>query len=171
MATVTLKGNPINLSGEPPQVGQPAPDFNLVANDLSCVKLSDTAGKVRILSVVPSIDTPVCSIQSKRFNTEVDNLPDNVVAYTISVDTPFAQKRWCGAEGVEKTSLLSDYKNDNKFGHDYGLYIAEPLGANARAVFIVDAEGKIAYSQLVPEIAQEPDYDEVLRKAREIAGA
>ena len=171
MASVTLKGNPVNLSGEPPQVGQPAPDFNLVANDLSTIKLSDSAGKIRILSVVPSIDTPVCSIQTKRFNTEVDNLPDNVVAYTISVDTPFAQKRWCGAEGVEKTSLLSDYKNDNKFGHDYGLYIAEPLGANARAVFIVDAEGRIAYSQLVPEIAQEPNYEEVLEKAREIAGA
>ena len=171
MATVTFKGNPFNLSGEPPQIGQPAPNFNLVANDLSSVKLSDTAGKVRLLSVVPSIDTGICSLQTKRCNSEVDNLPDNVVAYTISVDTPFAQKRWCGAEGVEKMSLLSDYKHDNKFGHDYGLYMVEPLGANARAVFIVDGDGKIAYSQLVPEIAQEPDYAEVLEKVREIAAA
>lgn len=170
MASVTLKGNPIELSGNPPQVGESAPDFELVANDLSKVKLSDTAGKIRILSIVPSVDTPICSIQTKRFNEEVDKLPDNVVAYTISVDTPFAQKRWCGAEGVEKMKLLSDYRNNNKFGHDYGLYIAEPLGAHARAVLIIGADGNVAYSQLVPEIVQEPDYEEVLGKARELAG-
>lgn len=170
MATVTLKGNPVELSGEPPQVGQTAPDFELVANDLSTVRLSEDAGKVRILSVVPSVDTPVCSIQTKRFNAEVDNLPGEVVAYTISVDTPFAQKRWCGAEGVEKMKLLSDYKNNNQFGRDYGLYIDKPLGTDARAIFIVGKDDKIAYSQLVPEIAQEPDYEEVLTKARELAG-
>ncbi len=166
-STVTLKGNPVNLSGEPPQAGDAAPDFELVANDLSKVKLSDDAGKVRILSVVPSIDTSVCSIQTKRFNQEIDNLPADVVAYTISVDTPFAQKRWCGAEGVEKMKLLSDYKG-NTFGQAYGLYIAEPLGANARSVFIVGKDDKIAYAQIVPEIAQEPNYDEVLQKAREL---
>lgn len=170
MASVTLKGNPINLSGELPAVGSSAPDFELVANDLSKVKLSDSAGKIRILSVVPSVDTPVCSIQTKRFNEEVDNLPENVVAYTVSVDTPFAQKRWCGAEGVEKMKLLSDYRNNNKFGHDYGLFIAEPLGTHARAIFIVGADGNVAYTQLVPEIAQEPDYEEVLAKAKELAG-
>ena len=170
MASVTLKGNPIELSGNPPQAGAAAPDFELTANDLSKVKLSDSSGKVRILSVVPSIDTAVCSIQTKRFNEAVDGLPENVVAYTISVDTPFAQKRWCGAEGVEKMQLLSDYKSGNKFGHDYGLYIAEPLGADARAVFIVGPDDRIAYTQLVPEIAQEPNYDEVLQKARELAG-
>lgn len=169
MASVTLKGNPVELSGELPQVGQPAPDFELTANDLSTVRLSDDAGKVRIISVIPSVDTPVCSLETKRFNTEVANLPEDVVFYTVSVDTPFAQKRWCGAEGVEKIKLLSDYKNNNKFGHDYGLYIASPLGAHARAIFIVDKDDKIAYSQLVPEIAQEPDYDEVLAKARELA--
>jgi thiol peroxidase len=170
MASVTLKGNPVELSGNPPQVGDAAPDFDLVASDLSHVKLSDSAGKIRILSVVPSIDTPVCSIQTKRFNEEIDKLPENVVAYTISIDTPFAQKRWCGAEGVEKMKLLSDYKNGNQFGRDYGIYIAEPLGALARSVFIVDGDGKVAYSQLVPEIAQEPNYEEVLDKARELAG-
>jgi thiol peroxidase len=169
MASVTLKGNPVQLSGEPPQVGDVAPDFELVANDLSTVKLSDSNGKVRIISVVPSIDTSVCSIQTKRFNEEIDKLPEGVVAYTISVDTPFAQKRWCGAEGVEKMQLLSDYKSGNKFGHDWGLYIAQPLGADARAVFIVDEGGKIAYAQLVPEITSEPNYTEVLDKARELA--
>lgn len=169
MATVTFKGNPIELSGEPLKVGDQAPDFELTAGDMSKVKLSDSAGKIRLLSVVPSIDTGVCSIQTKRFNQEVDSLPENVVAYTISVDTPFAQNRWCAAEGVEKMKLLSDYKNNNQFGHDYGLYIESPLGANARSVFIVDGDGKIVYSQLVPEIAQEPDYEEVLAKVRELA--
>ena len=166
--TVTLKGNPVELSGELPQVGQQAPDFTLVANDLSKVSLSDSTGKVRIISVVPSIDTAVCSLETKRFNTELDKLPDSVVGYTVSVDTPFAQKRWCGAEGVEKMQLLSDYKG-NTFGQAYGLYINEPLGANARCVFIIDKDGKIAYSQLVPEVAQEPDYNEVLEKARALA--
>lgn len=169
MASVNLKGNPVELSGELPQVGQPAPDFELTANDLSTVRLSDDAGKVRIISAIPSVDTPVCSIETKRFNTEVDNLPEDVVFYTVSVDTPFAQKRWCGAEGVEKIKLLSDYKNGNKFGHDYGLYIASPLGAHARAIIIVGKDDKVAYVQLVPEIAQEPDYDEVLAKARELS--
>jgi thiol peroxidase len=168
MASVTLKGNAVQLSGEPPKVGDTAPDFELTANDLPKVKLSDSTGKVRVLSVVPSVDTPVCSIQTKRFNQEIDNLPGDVVAYTISVDTPFAQKRWCGAEGVEKMQLLSDYKG-GKFGQDYGLYIEEPLGALARSIFIVDRDGKIAYQQIVPEIAQEPDYNEVLEKARELA--
>jgi len=166
--TVTLKGNPVQLSGELPQVGQQAPDFQLVANDLSKVTLQDSAGKVRIISVVPSIDTAVCSLETKRFNTELDKLPESVVGYTVSIDTPFAQKRWCGAEGVEKMQLLSDYKG-NSFGHAYGLYMDEPLGANARCIFIIDKDDKIAYTQLVPEIAQEPNYDEVLEKARELA--
>lgn len=166
--TVTLKGNPVQLSGDLPQVGQQAPDFQLVANDLSQVSLQDSAGKVRIISVVPSIDTAVCSLETKRFNDELDKLPDSVVGYTVSVDTPFAQKRWCGAEGVEKMQLLSDYKG-NTFGQAYGLYISEPLGANARCVFIIDKDDKIAYTQLVPEVAQEPDYNEVLEKARSLA--
>lgn len=169
MTSVTLKGNPVELSGQVPQVGDAAPDFELTADDLSKVKLSDSAGKIRILSVVPSIDTGVCAIQTKRFNQEIDKLPENVVAFTISVDTPFAQKRWCADEGVEKIKLLSDYKNGNKFGKDWGLYIQEPLGADARAVFIVDGDGKVAYTQLVPEITQEPNYDEVIEKARQLA--
>ena len=165
--TVTRKGNPVTLSGEPPRVGDKAPDFQLPASDGSTVSLQDSAGKVRILSTVPSIDTSVCSLETARFNREMDNLPDSVVGYTVSIDTPFAQKRWCGAEGVEKMKLLSDFKG-NKFGHAYGLYIDE-LGFLARSVFIIDKDGTVAYSQLVPEIAQEPDYNEVLDKARELA--
>ena len=168
--TVTLKGNPVELSGQLPQVGDTAPDFTLVANDLSKVSLADSSGKVRIISVVPSIDTPVCSIETARFNRELDSLPENVVGYTVSVDTPFAQKRWCGAEGVEKMKLLSDYRG-HQFAQDYGIYIAEPLGAAARCVFIVDQNDRIAYSQLVPEIAEEPDYAQVLDKARELASS
>lgn len=167
--TVTLKGNPVALSGQMPQAGDPAPDFELVANDMSKVRLADSAGKVRIISAVPSIDTSVCSLETARFNREMDKLPDSVVGYTVSVDTPFAQKRWCGVENVEKMKLLSDYRG-HKFARDYGIYIEEPLGAAARCVFIVDKDGKIAYTQLVPEVSQEPDYDEVINKARELAG-
>jgi len=167
--SVTLKGNPVTLNGAVPDAGQAAPDFTLTANDLSSVSLSDTNGKIRLISVVPSIDTPTCSIETKRFNQELDNTGDNVVAYTVSVDTPFAQKRWCGAEGVDKMQLLSDYKGQT-FSKDYGLYIETPLGAAARCVFIIDGDGKIAYRQLVPEIASEPDYQEVLGKLQELAG-
>lgn len=167
--SVTLKGNPITLSGNVPDAGQAAPDFTLTANDLSSVSLSDSSGKIRLISVVPSIDTPTCSIETKRFNQELDNTSDNVVAYTVSVDTPFAQKRWCGAEGVEKMQLLSDYKGQ-KFSNDYGLYIENPLGAAARCIFIIDGDGKIVYRQLVSEIADEPNYQEVLDKLQELAG-
>lgn len=167
MASVTFKGNPVPLSGEPPQVGQSAPPFELVANDMSTVTLDDSKGRVRIISVVPSIDTGVCSIETARFNREMDKLPDSIIGYTVSVDTPFAQKRWCGAENIEKMKLLSDFKGQ-KFARDWGVYLSD-LGIMARCVFIVDGDGKIAYSQLVPEVGQEPDYDEVIAKARELA--
>lgn len=162
-----MRGNAQQLSGELPQTGAPAPDFTLVANDMTPVSLNDSNGKVRIISVVPSIDTSVCSLETARFNRELDSLPDNVVGYTVSIDTPFAQKRWCGAEGVEKMQLLSDFKGAT-FARSYGVYI-EDLGIAARAVFVVDKDGKIAYTQLVPEISQEPNYEEVLQKARELA--
>src|SRR4028119_1089191 len=167
-ASVTLKGNPVALNGDLPQVGDTAPDFTLTANDLSKLSLHDLKGKVVIISAVPSIDTPVCSIETARFNREIDGLPESVTGLTGSVDTPFAQKRWCGAEGVEKMKLLSDYRSA-QFSKNYGIYIEEPLGASARCVFIVDKEGKIAYSQLVSEIAEEPNYQEVLDKARQLA--
>ncbi len=164
--TVTLHGDPVELSGTPPQIGDTAPAFDLTGGDMSSVKLSDSAGKIRIISIVPSIDTSTCDLQTKRFNQEIDSLPETVVGYTISVDTPFAQNRWCAAAGVEKMHLLSDYKGQT-FGRDYGLYIGD-MGTLARAVMIVDASDKVAYFQLVPEIGQEPNYDEVLQKAREL---
>ena len=167
MATVTMRGNAHQTVGDLPQVGQSAPAFSLVANDMSAVSLADSSGKVRIISVVPSIDTGVCSIETARFNREMDSLPANVVGYTVSIDTPFAQKRWCGAEGVEKMQLLSDFKT-HEFGRAYGTYI-EGLGINARAIFIVDQNDKVAYTQLVTEIAEEPNYAEVLDKAKELA--
>lgn len=165
--TVIFHGNPVELSGTPPEIGAPAPAFELTGGDMSPVKLSDSDGKVRIISIIPSIDTGVCAIQTKRFNTEFDALPDSIVGYTISVDTPFAQNRWCAAEGVEKMKLLSDYKGQT-FGRDYGLYLND-LGLLARSVMIVDGKGEVAYFQLVPDISQEPDYAEVLSKARELA--
>lgn len=167
MPSVTFKGNPLPLSGEMPAVGQTAPAFNLVANDMSSVSLDDSKGHIRIISVVPSIDTGVCSTETARFNREMDSLPDSVIGYTVSVDTPFAQKRWCGVENVEKMKLLSDFKGQ-KFAHDWGVYLGD-LGIMARCVFIVDKEGKIAYSQLVPEVGQEPNYDEVMAKVKELA--
>lgn len=167
MASVNFKGSPVPLSGELPAVGSSAPDFDLVANDMSSVKLSDSQGKVRIVSVVPSIDTGVCSIETARFNQEMDNLPDSVIGYTVSVDTPFAQKRWCGAEGVEKMKLLSDFKGQT-FAKSWGVYLSD-IGITARCVFIVDKDGKVAYSQLVPDVGQEPDYAEVMQKAKEMA--
>lgn len=167
MASVTFKGTPFQMSGQMPQVGDQAPAFTLVSTELAPVSLADSSGKVRIVSVVPSIDTGVCAIETARFNRELDSMPENVVGYTVSVDTPFAQKRWCGAEGVEKMQLLSDFKGQ-KFSHDYGVYLEE-LGITARCIFVIDKNDKVAYTQIVPEIAQEPDYDEVLNKARELA--
>ncbi len=163
-STVTFKGDEMQLCGNPPAAGQDAPDFELVATDMSAVSLKDSAGKVRVISVVPSVDTPTCAIETARFNHELDNLSDDVVGYTVSVDTPFAQKRWCAAEGVEKMQLLSDFKSHD-FLRDYGVYI-ENLGIAARCIFIVDKNDKIAYTQLVPEIADEPDYDAVIEKAK-----
>jgi len=168
MASVLFKGKAEPIEGELPQVGQTAPDFSLVANDLSTVSLQDSAGKVRIISVVPSVDTPVCSISTKKFNTELDSFPDSVVGYTVSVDTPFAQKRWCGAEGVEKMKTLSDFKTHD-FMKNYGVYLTD-VGISARAVFIVDAKGTLAYINVVPNISDEPDYPGVLGKLKELTG-
>ena len=156
------------MSGEPVSVGAQAPAFELVGDGMSSVKLSDSDGKIRILSVIPSIDTGVWAIQTRQFNAKMDSLPENVIGYTISIDTPFAQSRWCGAEGVEKMKMLSDFKGNN-FGRDWNLYIPE-MGLLARSVFIVDAEGKVVYSQIVPEIGEEPNYDEVMAKVKELTG-
>ena len=165
--TITFKGDPVELSGTPPQVGDTAPAFDLVNTKMEAVKLSDSDGKIRVLSVIPSIDTGVCEAQTRRFNKALDEMPDNVVGITISEDTPFAQARWCGAEGVSKMEMLSDFKG-NTFGESYGLYMPS-MGLLARSVYIIDGDGKIQYFQLVPEMSQEPNYDEVLDKVKELA--
>ncbi len=155
---VTMKGNPLTLLGNEVKVGDVAPDATLVANDLSEVKLSSFKGKKVIISVVPSIDTPICDLQTKRFNQEASKLED-VVVLTISKDLPFAQKRWCGAAGATAVKTLSDYRGN--FGETYGVLI-KGLALLARAIFVVNAEGKVIYTQLVKEVATEPNYDEIL---------
>ncbi|OGX05647.1 MAG: lipid hydroperoxide peroxidase [Omnitrophica WOR_2 bacterium GWA2_47_8] len=162
-ASVMMKGKPLALIGTIPQVGQAAPDFTLVANDLSEAKLGNYKGKKLIISVVPSLDTPICDLQTKRFNKEAEKLND-VVILTVSRDLPFAQKRWCGATNSTKVVTLSDFKS-GAFGRAYGVLV-QGLEILARAVFIVDAKGKISYVQLVPEVTTEPNYEEVLQAVK-----
>jgi thiol peroxidase len=163
---VTMRGNPLTLIGSELNVGDPAPDIEVLNNDLAPVKLSSYKGKVCIVSTVPSLDTPVCDMETRRFNQEAAELGDDIVILTISTDLPFAQKRWCGAAGVEKVVTLSDHR-DASFGDAYGVLIKE-LRLLARSVFVVDKEGIIRYIQLVKEIAEEPDYDAVIKAAREL---
>jgi thioredoxin-dependent peroxiredoxin len=164
---ITFKGNPLTLLGNGLKKGDPAPDCELTGNDLLPVKLSSYRGKVCIFSSVPSLDTPVCDMETRRFNQEAGDLGD-VAVVTISMDLPFAQARWCGAAGVDKVVTLSDYR-DAAFGNAYGVLIKE-LRLLARAVFVVDKEGVIHYVQLVREMTQEPDYESVLTAVRELTG-
>ncbi|MGC9455308.1 MAG: thiol peroxidase [Phycisphaerae bacterium] len=166
--TVTMKGNPLELSGPLPAEGDNAPDATLVANDLSQVKLSDFFGKTLIVASVPSLDTSVCSLETKRFNEEAAKLGDDVRVLVVSMDLPFAQQRWCGAEGVENVTTLSDH-HDAAFGKAWGVLMPGPR-LLARAVFVIDADGKVRYRQLVEEVTNEPDYDDVLAAVRQIAG-
>jgi thiol peroxidase len=164
-----MRGNPVDVTGEELKVGQKAPDFELVANDLSSVKLSDTTGKVRIVSTVPSLDTGVCDAETRHWDQEVANLGD-VQMLTVSVDLPFAQKRWCGAAGVTHQTL-SAY-SDEKFGEDWGVMIkAMPLRrVLQRAVFVLDKDDTVRYVEYVPEITQQPNYDAALEVAKSLAG-
>ena len=157
---VTMKGNPVTLIGPALKVGDKAPEFTVVGNDLSQVSLESFRGKVCIISSVPSLDTPVCDMETRRFNSEASRLGDDVVVLTISMDLPFAQKRWCGAAGVDRVVTLSDHR-DGSFGRAYGVLIKD-LRLLARAVFVIDKEGRITYLELVKEIASEPDYEAVL---------
>lgn len=162
MASVTFKGSPVVTAGELPKVGSKAPNFNLVKNDLSVVDLSSFAGKNVVLNVFPSIDTPVCANSVRRFNEEASK-QENTVVLCISADLPFAQARFCGAEGLDNVVGLSTFR-DVKFGMDYGVVITEgPLhGLMSRAVVILDAEENVKYTEQVPEITQEPNYDAAL---------
>ncbi len=161
---VTMKGNPVTLVGTEVKVGQPAPDVELTANDLSGVKLSSFKGKVCIITSVPSLDTSVCDTETRRFNEAAANLGNDVVILAVSMDLPFAQSRWCGAAGVKNVQTLSDHR-DAAFGTSYGVLI-QGLRLLARAVFVVDKEGTVRYVELVKEIASEPDYEAALSAAK-----
>lgn len=163
---ITFKGNPMTLVGSEIKEGDTAPDFTLIATDLSEKHLADYAGKKLILSTVPSLDTGVCDAETRRFNEEAAKLGDDVQIVTVSMDLPFAQKRWCGAAGVDRVETLSDYR-DREFAQNYGLLIKE-LGLLARCVLVIDPEGKVRYRQLVPEVAQEPDYEGVIGACRSL---
>jgi thiol peroxidase len=161
---VTFKGGPVTLIGPALKVGDPAPDFELIDNAMQPVKLADSAGKTRLISVVPSLDTAVCAAQTKRFNEEAAKLGDDVVIYTVSVDLPMAQKRFCGAEGTDKIVALSDYKH-RKFGEGYGVLIEE-LMLLARSIFVVGPDDRLKHVEIVKEIVEHPDYDKALAAAR-----
>lgn len=170
MASVTLRGNPLSLGGSEVSVGQAAPDFTVVNNDLQPVTLSEAQGKVIILSAVPSVDTPVCDTETRRFNEEAAKLGEGIEIWTLSMDLPFAQKRWCGAAGVEQVKTLSDFR-DRAFAEGYGVLITDgPLaGITARAVFVVGKDGTLKHVEYVSEIANEPDYDAALNAAKAAA--
>ena len=164
MASITLKGNKIHTNGELPKVGDQAPDFSLVNGDLADVSLATYAGKKKLLSIVPSLDTPVCATSTKKFNDHAKEM-DDIVFLMISADLPFAMKRFCAAEGADNVISLSMMRSRN-FAKDYGVLIEDgPLaGITARAVVVVDENDKVVHAELVPEIAEEPDYDTALAK-------
>ena len=161
---VTLKGNPITLLGPRIEANEDAPEFSVLKDLVTPATLSETNGKVRVLLSVPSLDTPVCAIETKRFNDEAASLGDDILVQIISVDTPFALGRWCGAEGVSNVKALSDFR-DRDFGTKYGVEI-KGLGIYTRAAFVVDRQGVVVYSEYVPEVAQEPNYAAILDAAR-----
>jgi thiol peroxidase len=163
MAQTALQGNPVNLAGELPAVGTPAPDFKLVDKDLGDKTLKDFAGKKVLLNIVPSLDTPVCATSTRKFNESFAGR-DDAVCLVVSADLPFAAGRFCAAEGIDNVHALTMMRSRN-FGKDYGVLIEDgPLaGITARAIVVIDAAGKVVYTELVPEIGQEPDYDAALK--------
>lgn len=163
---VTFKGQPLTLMGKPVHVGEKAPNFQVVDNALNLIDFSKFKDKLCIISVVPSLDTPVCDIQTRHFNEAASKLGKDITILTISMDLPFAQARWCGAADVHQVITLSDHRNAS-FGQAYGLLIKEwrLLG---RAVFIVDKDGVIRYTQYIKEISQQPDYNSVLDEAKKL---
>ena len=165
---VTYKGQPLTLIGKPLKVGDVAPDAELTANDWSTVKLSDYAGKTRLISVVYSLDTSICDAQTHKFNEEATKLGKDVVVLTISADLPFAQKRWCGASGLENVITLSDHQT-MAFSDAYGVHLKERR-VTGRAVFVVDKGGVVRYAEYVPEIASHPNYDAALAALKQVAG-
>ncbi|HCW93101.1 MAG TPA: thiol peroxidase [Flexistipes sinusarabici] len=166
MSNVTMKGNPLTLVGNKLSEGDNAPDFKVVDQNLQPKSLKDYSGKVKLISVTPSLDTPVCDMQARKFNEEAAKLGDNVAVLNISVDLPFAIKRFCNAAGIDKVETLSDYK-DVSFGENYGVLIKE-LRLLARAVFVVDDKDIVRYMEVVPEVTDEPDYETALSELRKV---
>ncbi|MGA9851343.1 MAG: thiol peroxidase [Gammaproteobacteria bacterium] len=163
MAKITLRGNPIHTNGELPKTGSKAPDFKLTTKDLKDVSLADYKGKKKLLNIVPSLDTPVCALSTKKFNDHAKAHKDSVILI-VSADLPFAMGRFCGVEHLENVVPLS-LMRDKKFAQDYGVLIQDgPMaGITARAVVVLDANDKVIHSELVPEIANEPDYEKALK--------
>ncbi|WP_336771633.1 MULTISPECIES: thiol peroxidase [unclassified Paenibacillus] len=159
-----FKGNPITLIGPEVKVGDQAPDFTINKSLVDSVSLKDFAGKVKLISVVPSIDTGVCDAQTRRFNEEAASLGDNVIVLTVSVDTPFAQSRWCGAAGVDKVVMLSDFKSHD-FGQAYGVYIKE-FGLDMRSIFVIDANDKVQYVEYLSEMTEHPNYEQAINAVK-----
>ncbi|NHM30599.1 thiol peroxidase [Neobacillus terrae] len=164
MANVTFKGNQVTLLGNEVKVGDKAPDFKVLANDLSEVSLENTKGQVRLITSVPSLDTGVCDAEVRRFNQEASQI-DNVKILTVSVDLPFAQKRWCAAAGIENVQTLSDHR-DLSFGEAYGVAIQE-LRLLARAVFVVDSSDTVTYVEYVSEATEHPNYEAAIEAAKQ----
>ena len=163
----TLKGNPLTLIGPQLNVGDQAPDFKLNKDLMNEVSLADYAGKIKLISVVPSLDTGVCDAQTRRFNEEAANLGDNVVILTVSADLPMAQARWCGAAGVDRVVTLSDYKT-NQFGESYGVLIKE-LRLLMRSIFVLDADNKIQYVEVLGEMTEHPNYEKAIEAVKKLS--
>jgi thiol peroxidase len=172
MAHVTFKGTPVTLAGEEVQVGQRAPDFTATDNALQTARLSDARGKVLILSAIPSLDTPVCDTETRRFNQEAASLGSGIEIWTVSMDLPFAQKRWCGSAACNHVKTLSDFR-ERSFGPAYGVQVKDgPLAMLfARAVFVVGKDGIVKHAEYVKDITNEPNYAEALEAARKAAAA
>lgn len=165
---VTIKGNPLTLIGPELKTGSKAPDFTVVDGTLKNISLKDFAGKIKVVSVTPSLDTPVCDMQARRFNQEAANLPDNVVVLNISMDLPFAISRFCATAGIDRVKTFSDHR-DASFGAAYGVLTKE-LRLLARSIFIIDKDNIIKYAEIVPELTNHPDYEKALGIVKKLGG-
>jgi thiol peroxidase len=165
---ITFKGGPLTLTGSEMKLGDKAPDFKVLDGGLKEAGLKDFAGKIKVISVTPSLDTPVCDIQARRFNAEAINLPADVVVLNISMDLPFAISRFCTSAGIDKVKAYSDHR-DASFGNGYGVLIKE-LRLLARSIFIIDKNDVIRYIEIVPEVANEPDYESALKELKKVIG-
>ncbi|MCG8529657.1 MAG: thiol peroxidase [Desulfovibrionales bacterium] len=163
---ITFQGNGLTLEGAPVETGDTAPDFSVLTTDLQPKSLANYNGKVLLLVTVPSLDTPVCDVEARRFNQEAADLHEDIEVLTVSADLPFAQARWCGAAGIDAVEVLSDHK-DLSLGHAYGIVIKE-LRLLARTVFVLDRDRKVVYSEIVPEVTDEPNYDAAIEAAKAV---